>query len=171
MDMAESEMLDIVDMDDNVIGASTKESKMANGLVSRNVAIFIRDGQRILIARRAMHKKTFPGRYDLAVCGNVAAGESYEDAARRELMEELGIGCRLTMLKKVFNEINADGIALKYFTGIFIGDFSGDVKLNDELSETRWLSVPELEEMMSKGKDAFCPFFVKDFLYVRDMLA
>jgi isopentenyldiphosphate isomerase len=169
--MAESEMLDIVDMDDNVIGASTKEDKIAKGLVSRNVAVFIRDGKKILIAKRAMNKRTFPGRYDLSACGNVAAGESYEDAARRELMEELGISCKLSMMKKVFNELKANGVALKYFTGIFIGDFSGDVKLNDELSEARWVSIPELEKMISKDRDAFCPFFIKDFLYVKNMLA
>jgi isopentenyldiphosphate isomerase len=148
--MAGPEMLDIVDMDDNVVGTDTKENKIANGLISRNVAVFIRNGQKLLIARRAMHKRTFPGKYDLAACGNVSAGESYGDAARRELMEELGISCKLTMMKKVFNESRAHGTALRYFTGIFIGDFSGDAKPNGEISEVRWLSVPELEAMMSK---------------------
>lgn len=169
--MPESEMLDIVDMNDNVIGTSTKQDKMAKGLISRNVAVFIRDGQKLLIARRSIHKRTFPGRYDLAACGNVAAGESYGNAARRELMEELGISCELGMLKKVFNEFNANGVSLKYFTGIFIGDFSGNVKLNHELSGTKWISIPELEKMMSDNKEAFCPFFVKDFLHVKEMLA
>jgi len=168
--MPESEMLDIVDMNDKVIGTSTKQDKIAKGLISRNVAVFIRDGKKLLIAKRAMHKRTFPGRYDLSACGNVAAGESYEDAARRELMEELGISCELSMLKKVFNELSSDGTTLRYFTGIFIGDFSGNVKLNDELSEAKWISVPELEKMMSDNKEAFCPFFIKDFLYARDML-
>jgi 16S rRNA (adenine1518-N6/adenine1519-N6)-dimethyltransferase len=171
-DMPESETLDIVDMDDMVIGTSTKGDKMAKGLTSRNVAVFIRNGNgKLLMSRRAMHKKVFPGRWDTAACGHVLAGESYKDAAARELKEELGIGCRLRMVNKVFNEHSEGGTVIRYFTGIFLGDFSGSVKLNHELSGVNWLSIQEIEGMIGKNKDDICPFFVKDFSFIRSMLA
>ena len=49
-----------------------------------------RDG-RLLVHRRADDKDVWPGRWDLAVGGVVAAGEDYDTAAVREVAEEIGV--------------------------------------------------------------------------------
>lgn len=46
---------------------------------------------RILVHRRAADMSRFPGQYNWLIGGGVEAGESYEDAAARELTEELGV--------------------------------------------------------------------------------
>jgi isopentenyldiphosphate isomerase len=46
---------------------------------------------RILLQRRAPDKDAWPGRWDASAAGHVEAGETSEEAARRELAEELGI--------------------------------------------------------------------------------
>ena len=47
---------------------------------------------RILLQRRSMDKKDWPGIWDIAAAaGNVLAGEDSSAAAQRELMEELGL--------------------------------------------------------------------------------
>lgn len=46
---------------------------------------------RLLVHRRSDLKDLWPGRWDLAVGGVVAAGETYDEAARREVAEEIGI--------------------------------------------------------------------------------
>jgi len=169
--MEDQELLDIVDERDNIIGRDTKENKFRKGLISRNVAIFILDkNKKLLITKRSPYKKSFPNRYDLAACGNVKTGEDYTDAAKREVMEELNIKCNLKFLGKVFNEFRENNIVIKYFTGIFLGYFSGEVKLNDELVELKRLSVKEVKELINKNKDLFTPGFVKDFLFVKDKL-
>lgn len=123
--MEEQELLDIVDSNDKVIGRDTKENKFIKGLITRNVAIFILDhNKRLLIAKRSSNKKSFPNRYDLAACGNVKAGETYKEAAEREVSEELGIKCNLKFLGKIFNEFKENKITIRYFTGIFFGIFS-----------------------------------------------
>jgi 8-oxo-dGTP pyrophosphatase MutT (NUDIX family) len=43
------------------------------------------------VQKRTLTKDIYPGFYDPATGGVVLAGESYEEAARRELAEELGI--------------------------------------------------------------------------------
>jgi 8-oxo-dGTP pyrophosphatase MutT (NUDIX family) len=40
-----------------------------------------------------------PGKEDLAVCGNVDAGETDEQAAAREVLEETGIKEPMTLLE------------------------------------------------------------------------
>lgn len=54
------------------------------------VAVTNSDGQ-LLVHRRSPDKDVWPGWWDLAVGGVVAPGESFEDAARREVREELGV--------------------------------------------------------------------------------
>ena len=169
--MSEQELLDIVDSNDNVTGQETKENKFSKELISRNVGIFILDrDNKLLIVKRSPKKKSFPDRFDLAACGNVKAGETYEEAARREVAEELGISCDLEFLGKIFNEFKESGLTLRYFTGIFLGRFSGEVILNDELSDMRRMSVEEIEEMISKNRNSFTPGFINDFLHAKDRL-
>jgi len=166
--MEEKEPLDIVDEKDKVIGRDTKDNKFLKELISRNVAIFVLDDAgKLLIVKRSSQKKSFPNRYDLAACGNVKAGESYEGAAKRELKEELGIDCQLEFLDKIFNRFKENEREIKYFTGIFLGRFSGTVKLNDELVEPQKLTVLEIERMIDKDQNLFTPGFVNDFLRVK----
>ncbi len=167
----EHELLDIVDEKDNIIGQDTKENKFKKSLITRNVAITVLDeNKKLLIAKRSPYKESYPNRYDLAACGNVKAGESYTDAAKRELKEELGIECDLIFLGKIFNEFKEDDKTIKYFTGIFLGHYSGEVRFSDELAELKRLSVEEVEELINKNKDLFTPGFVNDFLFVKDKL-
>src|SRR5262245_46137287 len=64
----------------------------AERLQHRGVAIAVLSSDdRLLVHRRASTKDIWPSRWDLAAGGVVAAGESYEQAAARELAEELGI--------------------------------------------------------------------------------
>ena len=167
----DKELLDIVDEKDNIIGQDTKENKFKKGLISRNVAIFIlNNNKKLLIVRRSPYKKSFPNRHDLAACGNIKADESYKEAAEREVEEELGIKCDLKFLGKIFNKFREKDIELKYFTGIFLGYFSDEVKLCDELVELKKLSVKEVEELINNNKNLFTPGFINDFIFVKDKL-
>jgi isopentenyldiphosphate isomerase len=167
----EQELLDIVNERDEVIGQNIKENKFRKSLISRNVGIFILDdNEKLLITKRSSKKESFPSRYDLATCGNVKADESYEDAAKREVIEELGIECDLKFLGKIYNEFKENDLTIKYFTGIFLGYYSGEVRLSDELVELKRLSVEEVGELINKNKDLFTPGFVNDFLFVKEKL-
>lgn len=57
---------------------------------SVHVWFYTSDGQ-LLIQKRASDKNTFPGLWDISVAGHVSAGESYEVAAYRECLEEIGV--------------------------------------------------------------------------------
>ncbi len=86
------ELVDIVDDDDQVIATVTRAEMRARRLQHRSVGIVVmsEDG-RLLVHRRSATKDIWPGWWDIAAGGVVATGESYDDAARRELAEELGI--------------------------------------------------------------------------------
>jgi isopentenyldiphosphate isomerase len=87
-----AELVDVVDEDDRVIGTVTRRRMRAENLRHRSVGIIVRDvAGRVLVHRRAEDKDVWPGQWDAAVGGVVASGETYDEAARRELAEEIGV--------------------------------------------------------------------------------
>ena len=78
--------------DGTVLEVVTRSRMRAENLLHRSVAIVVQSGDgRLLVHRRADHKDVYPGWWDLAAGGVVAAGEDSDGAAARELAEELGI--------------------------------------------------------------------------------
>ena len=87
-----SEVFDVVDAADRVIGRASREEVHQRGLYHRAVHIFwlSPDGQ-LGLQRRSFAKDSCPGLLSSACAGHVDAGEDYQSAAVRELAEELGI--------------------------------------------------------------------------------
>jgi 16S rRNA (adenine1518-N6/adenine1519-N6)-dimethyltransferase len=84
--------IQIVDQNNNPTGSATKQEAWRGGLIHRVVRISILDPSgRLLAQKRSLHKEPFPGRWDNSAAGHVDAGETYEQAALRELREELGL--------------------------------------------------------------------------------
>jgi isopentenyldiphosphate isomerase len=82
----------LVDERDDVVGTAPRSEIRAKNLLHRGVAIIVRNPNgEIYVHRRTPTKDVFPGMYDMVVGGMVTAGESYDEAARRELAEELGV--------------------------------------------------------------------------------
>ena len=89
---AGDELVDIVDEFDKVIQVVPRRVMRADRLRHRAVFIAILDGAgRLLVHRRSPHKDVWPSWCDIAVGGVVGTGESYLDAAHRELAEEVGV--------------------------------------------------------------------------------
>lgn len=87
------EQLDIVDDKNQVINQTSKSEVYERKLNHRIVHVFLihpETGQ-IYLQKRSEAKSFLPGYYCTSAGGHVRAGESYEDAAKRELHEELGL--------------------------------------------------------------------------------
>jgi isopentenyl-diphosphate delta-isomerase type 1 len=91
------EFMDIVDESDNVIGRDTRKAVHDNHQIHRGIHIFVVNSSGgILVQKRSTKKDYYPGFLDISVGAQVQSGESYEAAAHRELVEELGISENLT---------------------------------------------------------------------------
>jgi isopentenyldiphosphate isomerase len=89
----DDELLEVIDAEGHVVELRRRvEIHGDPTLRHRAVHIFVRDGAgRVLLQLRSRQKKVQPGKWDTAVGGHVDPGESYEQAALRELAEELGV--------------------------------------------------------------------------------
>lgn len=67
----------------------------AQALRHRAIVVLVYDVDgKVYLQKRSQSKSRFPGRWDLSATGHVTAGEAVEDAAARELHEELGLRAR-----------------------------------------------------------------------------
>lgn len=165
------EIVDVVNERDEVIGREQKALKLTKGFISRVVGIFILNSSgKFIVCKRGPHKKNDANKYDLAAFGNVIAGESYEEAAKRELSEELGLCCSLERLDKFYQEISSGNNTLKIFCGVFLGKSDEEPKLNHELTEYRRMSLEEIEKEMRESPEKFCQGFINDFNRVKAKL-
>lgn|SRR6185369_12869236 len=122
----QKELFIVVDKEDNIINYRTRyDCHHDKSLIHRAIGIIIiNDKGEILLQKRSIHKDTDPGKYDVAVSGHVAKGESYEDSAQREMMEEIGISAELIFVKKMIvyfpNETEYDAIFRTTHNGPFV---------------------------------------------------
>ena len=87
----QEDIFDIVDVFDNVIGQKPRSEVHAKGLKHRAVHVLVfNDENEIFMQKRSASKDTWPGAWDASRTGHVDTGETYFEAALRELDEDLG---------------------------------------------------------------------------------
>ncbi len=85
--------MDVVNDDNEVLGKVTQEEIYEKKLGHRIVHVFVVHPKenKVYLQKRAETKSFLPGYYCTSAGGHVQAGESYEEAAQRELREEIGL--------------------------------------------------------------------------------
>jgi len=95
------ELFDVVDENDQVTGQNTRSEVHRLGLLHRAIHIFVFDSVgRLLLQKRSAAKDEFPSMWTSSASGHVDAGEDYDNAAARELTEELDLNVPLRKLQK-----------------------------------------------------------------------
>lgn len=143
----------VVDENDNPVGEFPKEEVWQKGLLHRIVRIMIEDEQgRILLQKRSMDVDTFPGCWDHSAAGHVDVGEDYEQAAKRELQEELGISNAQLYTVAIYRTSNVfNGRKLNRFNALYRATIDNKQALNlqeSEVSEVRWFTPDEARKLV-----------------------
>jgi 8-oxo-dGTP pyrophosphatase MutT (NUDIX family) len=91
------------------------------------------------------------------VGGYVDEGETYKEAAHRELKEELGIaGVELNEVTKYYSEGDhvIDGEQFKRFNTIYTGTYDGEVNPDpEEVSDVKWIAPADFEVWIERAPD------------------
>jgi len=151
------EYLDLVDSEDRVIGKTLEKGVHDRMEFHRGVQIFIFSSGKMLVEKRSKKKETYPGYYNAGVSGHVMAGETYDDAAVRELREETGIeGAKPVFVAKV----KATRKTLNTFLHVYELHYDGTIVNNPSEAELfEWMSLDEIR-VRSKN-EPFVPLFLE----------
>lgn len=145
------ELVDIVDDNDNVIRQVTWKEMHEKSLLHRssNVFVFNSKGE-LFVHKRAGSLKLYPGMYDVKMGGIVRAGESYEEAAKRELEEEAGIkNAELDYLFSIKFRSDKNNNNRKVFKCVY----NGKIELQpEEVESGMFMTIDEAKKLMAEGK-------------------
>jgi len=160
------EYLDLVNRQDEIIGKKLSSVVYAEGLSNfRVVNAFLVNMQGLLwIPRRSLNKRLFPGGLDMSMGGHVESGETYEQAFKRELMEELNIKEDESVWKLLGYLTPQDGVSAFMKVYEISADITPQYNHND-FSESFWFSPVELIKRIATGESSKSdlPILVRKF--------
>jgi isopentenyl-diphosphate delta-isomerase len=142
-DTVTPELVVLLDEDGRAVGTADKAGvHHADTPLHLAFSCYLFDGQgNVLVTRRALHKRTFPGVWTNSCCGHPAPGEPLDEAVRRRVEQELGTtvtGLRL-LLPRFRYRAEQDGVVENEMCPVFVGSADGDVAPDpDEVGEARW---------------------------------
>ncbi len=153
----EQEIYNIVDENDCVIGQASRKYIHQNKLLHRSIHIFVFNSEKeLFLQKRALCKDENPGLWDTSVAGHVDAGESYDDCAHRELLEELNVKATLKSSIKISACQETYGEHVQVYTCIT----DGAIRINpEEISEGAFFGLTEILEMISTNSAQFTSSF------------
>ncbi|MFG3722490.1 NUDIX hydrolase [Streptomyces massasporeus] len=135
------EQVEQVDADDRVMRIVRRDDAVREGWLHRVAGVVCRDVRgRILVNRRSSGVPWFPGTYAPLIAGAVRPGESYAQAAGRELREELGVDAPVRHLFKFI----CSGAVGPYWFGIHEAVLTDAVVPDSrEIAWSGWFTLAE----------------------------
>jgi isopentenyldiphosphate isomerase len=120
-----------------------------NKLIHRSIGVaVVNDRTEIFLQRRSFSKDTDGGFWTLSCSGHVGSGETYEEAARKELHEELGVEAEIKKVATYIYKVEYETEIVTLFTACHNGPFSLH---KDEIIDGRFFSKKELEKVEKTG--------------------
>ncbi|MEO0389060.1 MAG: isopentenyl-diphosphate Delta-isomerase [Pseudomonadota bacterium] len=145
-------------------GALTPIDKLEvhrRGMRHLAVSVFVMDGARTLLQRRALGKYHTPGLWANACCTHPHWGEDLDQTATRRLEEELGI-TNLPLTRRNRVEYRADvgaGLIEHEVVTLYVGEGRPSLRPNPaEVMETRWIDLKTLHQEIAEAPERFTPW-------------
>ena len=147
----QSELFYLVDDSDQVLGSVSRlEAHQSQTLKHRSVFVLVfTDKEEFILQKRSQSKDSFPGFWTVSASGHVSYGQSYLEAAQRELMEELGLDLDLEELYKDYF------VEEREFATVFQAHLSTKDLINfdrEEIEVLSFVKIKDLEKFVKENK-------------------
>jgi isopentenyl-diphosphate Delta-isomerase len=123
------------------------------------------DQGEVLITRRALTKKTWPGVWTNSACGHPGPDEDIHEAIRRRARSELGL--ELGEIKEAlpdfrYRAVDASGVVENEICPVFVAQaLNAPEPADDEVCEWRWVNPQSLTQSVSTTPFVFSPWLVE----------
>jgi isopentenyldiphosphate isomerase/intracellular septation protein A len=137
-------------------------SKLLHPVVHLHV---VNHNKAILVQKRPLSKLIQPGKWDTAVGGHISAGETLEQALKKEAYEEIGLvdfSAKMVKTYKWESDVEAELVYM-----FVTRDFKNFKVHSDEVEEARFWTKNQIENNLGKG--VFTPNFELEFGLLKEM--
>lgn len=151
------ELFDVVDAEDRVTGQLPRDEVHARDLRHRAVHILIlNNAGELYLQKRVAWKDRNPSLWDSSAAGHVDAGERYEEAALRELEEELNLTADLSEVLRLRPSAETGFEFLK----VYVARHSGRIRgAPAEVECGAFFEIRTILRWMESEPEAFTPVF------------
>lgn len=161
------EWIPLVDEQGRITGKAPRSqvhngSKLLHPVVHLHV---INHNKAILVQKRTMSKLIQPGKWDTTVGGHISAGETLEQALKKEAFEEIGLvdfSAKMVKSYKWESDVEAELVYM-----FITYDFKNFKVQSEEVEEARFWTKKQIENNLGKG--VFTPNFELEFGWLKEM--
>lgn len=122
------------------------------------------DTGQVLMTRRAISKRTWPGVWTNSFCGHPAPDETFSDAIVRRGREELGAevsGIDIVDADFRYRAVDASGVVENEICPVHVARLTSPLDPNpDEVADWAWVSLDELAGALTRTPFVFSPWLV-----------
>lgn len=166
-------MEQVILVDDNDVETGVMEKMKAHreGVLHRAFSVFIFNAKgEMLLQQRAINKYHSGGLWTNTCCSHPRPGEEITAAAKRRLVEEMGIETRIEKLFYFKYHVKlGNGLEEHELDHVFVGEYNGPVNLNlEEVNKIQYISMHELREQLKSEPDKFTTWFQQAFPRIDD---
>lgn len=149
----DSDIVDIVDRSDHVVSQSTRKEMRENVFIHRTSHFFLFNSKgEIFLTKRSKNKDYAPLKWEIGQGGVLDSKESYDECAKRELKEELGIDSIPIFLFKTYFEDDKT----KLFACVYETTSNSTPSLQkEEIDEGKFVSISFLENWIKTSSTDF----------------
>ncbi len=150
------ELVALYDESGEVVGSVPRSRMRAENLRHAATGVLVRTSAGLIyVHRRTETKDVYPGRYDFTAGGVLTAGETPDEAAVRELDEELGVSG--VPVVRVGRGEYADEHT-RFWAYLYEATWDGEVRHQpEEVAWGAWWTPHELAERVAADPGAFMP--------------
>ena len=163
----------LVDENDNQVGVMPKLEAHQKGLLHRAFSVFIFNSKyELLLQKRASSKYHSGGLWTNTCCSHPREGEEILDAAKRRLIEEMGIDTSLRKVHDFIYKAELDNDLTEHeFDHVLYGIYNEDPIINkDEADDFKWIDMDSLNEDIKTNGNNYTVWFKIAFEYFYNYL-
>ena len=128
------ELVIVVNENDQVIDHLPRKEAHDKKLLHRTISVLVfNDQSQVMLQKRSVKKDSNPGKWSNATGGHVGQDETYDQAAQREIMEELKLSEKPEFVKKMIIKDPAHTTMTQLYTIKSNGPFEFNPEETDEI--------------------------------------
>ena len=157
-----SEMVILVDENDNQLGLMEKIEAHEKALLHRAFSVFIFNKRgELMLQQRALHKYHSPGLWTNTCCSHQRDGESNIEAGKRRLMEEMGFVVELEESTSfIYKAAFDNGLTEHEYDHVMTGYYDKAPEINtDEVADWKWMLMADVKRDIQLNPKNYTAWF------------